>query len=263
MSESIGMMNDAYFVSRGELLAWVNGLLGLNYSKVEQAASAAAYCQIMDAVYTGQVPLSKVNFDAKHEYEFVANYKVLQSIFDKFSIDRHVPVDKLIKAKYQDNLEFLQWMKRFYDTHAGGAAYNAAERRKQAGGKAAKSSAKIPSVASLAAAAPKAAQAPAPVATAAKPLQPVENRQSAQRVPVATKKFLGGDSDSTEKIRELATQNAELKLQIDTIEKERDFYFNKLRDVEIACQSTQEYPDFVGKIEKILYASDDAAAETF
>ena len=28
---------------------------------------------------------------------------------------RHVDVDKLIRAKYQDNLEFCQWMKAFFD----------------------------------------------------------------------------------------------------------------------------------------------------
>ena len=39
-------------------------------------------------------------------------------------------VDKLIKAKYQDNLEFLQWMKRFFDIKYNGQAYEASGRRK-------------------------------------------------------------------------------------------------------------------------------------
>jgi RP/EB family microtubule-associated protein len=42
-------------------------------------------------------------------------------------------VPKLIKGKYQDNLEFLQWMKRYYDLHNPGVEYNAVERRKQSG----------------------------------------------------------------------------------------------------------------------------------
>ena len=40
-------------------------------------------------------------------------------------------MQKLIKAKYQDNLEFLQWIKRYYDLHYPGGKYNAVERRAQ------------------------------------------------------------------------------------------------------------------------------------
>jgi len=37
--------------SRTELVAWVNELLQLNYTKVEQCGTGGAYCQIMDSVY--------------------------------------------------------------------------------------------------------------------------------------------------------------------------------------------------------------------
>jgi RP/EB family microtubule-associated protein len=60
----------------------------------------------MDAIYPGSVALSKIKWNAKHEYEFVENYKVLQQTFAKNEIKRHIEVDKLTKAKYQDNLEF-------------------------------------------------------------------------------------------------------------------------------------------------------------
>lgn len=72
------MMEGAFFVSRGELLSWVNDLLSLNLSKVEQCATGAVYCQILDAIYPGTVPLGKVKWGAKFDYEFVENYKVLQ-----------------------------------------------------------------------------------------------------------------------------------------------------------------------------------------
>jgi microtubule-associated protein, RP/EB family len=39
-------------------------------------------------------------------------------------------VDKLVKAKYQDNLEFCQWIKRYFDLNYSGEPYNAVERRK-------------------------------------------------------------------------------------------------------------------------------------
>lgn len=48
---SIGMMDPAFFVGKGELLSWLNDILDINYTKVEQCANGAAYCQVMDAIF--------------------------------------------------------------------------------------------------------------------------------------------------------------------------------------------------------------------
>lgn len=40
--------------SRNELIAWVNDLLQINYTKVEQCGTGGAYCQIMDSIYGTQ-----------------------------------------------------------------------------------------------------------------------------------------------------------------------------------------------------------------
>ena len=48
-----------------------------------------------------QVPLSRVKFDARHEYEYVQNFKVLQMVFDKHKIDNAIPVERLSKCKMQ------------------------------------------------------------------------------------------------------------------------------------------------------------------
>lgn len=37
--------------SRTELLQWVNELLAINYTKIEQCGTGAAYCQVMDSIY--------------------------------------------------------------------------------------------------------------------------------------------------------------------------------------------------------------------
>ena len=37
-----------------------------------------------------------------------------------------------MKAKYQDNLEMLQWIKRYFDLNYNGAPYDAVGRRKGA-----------------------------------------------------------------------------------------------------------------------------------
>jgi len=36
-----------------------------------------------------------------------------------------VPVDKLVKGRFQDNFEFLQWFKKFFDANCSGAHYDA------------------------------------------------------------------------------------------------------------------------------------------
>ena len=89
---SIGMMEGAFFVGRGELLSWVNDLLQINMNKVEQMASGAAYIQIMDAIFPNTVPMSKINWMAKYEHEFVNNYKILQQVFDKNLVQKHIEV---------------------------------------------------------------------------------------------------------------------------------------------------------------------------
>jgi RP/EB family microtubule-associated protein len=93
--------------------------------------SGAVYCQIIDIVHPGKIALSKVNWKAKNDYEFINNLKVLQTAFDKIGIKKHVEVEKLAKAKYQDNLEFIQWLKRYYSLNCGerGNNYQAEDKR--------------------------------------------------------------------------------------------------------------------------------------
>jgi RP/EB family microtubule-associated protein len=74
----------------------------------------------MDALYPNTFNFAKVKWGAKHEHEFVENYKILQAAFDKNGVKRFIEVGKLVKAKYQDNLEFCQWLKAYFEKNFNG-----------------------------------------------------------------------------------------------------------------------------------------------
>ena len=46
----------------------------------------------------------------------------------------------------------------------------------------------------------------------------------------------GGGAAAQAQMEELNNQMMEMKLTVEGLEKERDFYFGKLRDVEVLCQ---------------------------
>uniref|UniRef100_A0A3B3BRG4 Calponin-homology (CH) domain-containing protein n=1 Tax=Oryzias melastigma TaxID=30732 RepID=A0A3B3BRG4_ORYME len=87
-------------------------------------AAGAAYCQFMDMLFPGCVLLKKVKFQAKLEHEFIHNFKVLQAAFKRMSVDKIIPVEKLVKGKFQDNFEFVQWFKKFFDANYDGKEYD-------------------------------------------------------------------------------------------------------------------------------------------
>lgn len=55
----------------------------------------------------------------------------------------------------------------------------------------------------------------------------------------------------------MPTQLLDMKLSLDGLEKERDFYFGKLRDIELICQDGGNGSNPVlNKIMEILYATE-------
>ncbi|XP_059303585.1 microtubule-associated protein RP/EB family member 1B-like [Lycium ferocissimum] len=243
---NIGIMDSAYFVGRNELLTWINARLQLNLTRIEEAASGAVQCQMMDMTYPGAVPMHKVNFDAKTEYDMIQNYKVLQDVFNKLKIDKHIEVNRLVKGRPLDNLEFLQWMKRYCESVNGGIMnenYNPLERRSKVGRERnVKSSQRT-----------------------AKSLQTnnYHNPGLGEGITKITGIKQGRSSpvmsgvNSSAEIQALSKEVTDLKLSNDHLEKERDFYFAKLRDIEILCQipDLEDVPMAVA-VKKILYAAD-------
>ena len=105
------MMDPAFFVGRKAILDWLNTTFQMNLQKIEESASGAVACQLLDAIYPGDVTMGKVRWDGKAPHEFIDNYKVIQAVFEKKGIDKYIDIEKLMRAKYQDNLENMQWFK--------------------------------------------------------------------------------------------------------------------------------------------------------
>jgi len=226
--------------SRQELLHWLNSLLQLNITKVEQCGTGAALCQVFDSIYL-DVPMGRVKFNVNTEYAYIQNFKILQNCLTRHAIDRTVPVESLIKCRMQDNLEFLQWSKRHWDQYFPGHDYDALARRKSSGAP----------IASAAAPAARTSSGPA----ARKPANTTAPR-AAPRVGSAA----GGGTSAA-----LRQENEAQKEAIAGLEKERDFYFSKLRDIELLIQTAiednpeveKEDKGLVKNIQAILYSTEE------
>lgn len=284
-------------LSRHDIIAWINDTLKTNLSKIEELCTGGVYCQFMDMLFPGCISLKKVKIDARLEHESIQNFKTLQATFKKVNIEKIIPVEKLVKGRFQDNFEFVQWFKKFFDANYDGKEYDALAAREgvplvAAEGKAPSGAAMAKAPASKPAAVARPAAAPAASKTAA--IQPTSFSKPAPVKSVSTtssKSSLnnggalhhatngsnghhhagsngtnGSNKDAlnaelTQENLRLVTELNEIKATLDGLEKERDFYFGKLRDIEVLCQECEgESLPVIKKILDILYATADGFA---
>lgn len=166
---------------------------------------------------------------------------MIPDVFTRHGVEKPIPVQSLTKCRMQDNLEFLQWTKRYWDQHYPGGEYDAVGRRKASG-----------APGGAAAAAP---AARAPSAGSRRGVTPTTAAARGPRVAAA-----GGGAATSALQQEIATQ----KEAIAGLEKERDFYFAKLRDIELLLQSAIEADpelekdddSLVKHIQGILYSTE-------
>ncbi|KDE04952.1 hypothetical protein MVLG_04603 [Microbotryum lychnidis-dioicae p1A1 Lamole] len=254
--------------SRTELIAWLNDLLQIQYTKVEQCGTGAAYCQVIDSIF-GDVPMKKVKMSSRGEHEHVLNYKVLQNSFKSHNIDKPIPVDRLIKCKMQDNLEFLQWLKKFWDQSFPGGEYDPIGRRQGlgiepppmlGGGSTSAARGRTPVNAPAPAPVRRAGTSSGPTGAARRPVgvasagRPASTTSSARSGPSATE------------IAALNAQMEDMKITVDSMEKERSFYYEKLRSIEILIGARLESEDetitesemeTLKAIETVLYSTEE------
>mmetsp|Transcript_11574 Transcript_11574/g.12896 ORF Transcript_11574/g.12896 Transcript_11574/m.12896 type:complete len:349 (+) Transcript_11574:106-1152(+) len=301
----LGMMDGAYFTSRKDILDFFNSHLSMNLAKIEDTASGAVACQLMDYMFPGTVPMKRVNWEARSEFQYIENYKILQAAFTKANVQKRVDVDRLIRAKYQDNLEFCQWVKAFFE-HVAPASredYDPLSRRQIGkGGKklddiflprglrkngATRTSSvtsgrlssastssrgrpmnKRPAVRPSSASMRPPPSAVGPSSSSTKEMSNSRNRArstSSGRMPIVSKRSVDSSTDTEllKKNVELKRKNAEIELTLDGIEKERDFYFDKLRGIEVMLQVHEEKEEesdpnaVIQRIFKVLYAKQE------
>lgn len=243
-------------LSRHEMLAWVNDCVQTRYAKVEELCSGAAYCQFMDMLFPGCIPVKRIKFKTKLEHEYISNFKLLQGAFKKMTVDKIVPVDKLVKGRFQDNFEFLQWFKRFFDANYQGQDYDPIAAR---GG--------VDAVTGAGGRVPARSRMPMASSngnghsrmTAPRPA-PVRNAPTPRASYGSSNRSTNGGGASSAQVEELNATLVEKNLAIEGLEKERDFYFGKLRDIEVLAQELESAeiagPEFSQKILGVLYATE-------
>lgn len=249
-------------MSRHDIIAWVNDIVCSNYTKVEQLCSGAAYCQFMDMLFPGCISLKKVKFQAKLEHEYIHNFKLLQASFKRMNVDKVIPVEKLVKGRFQDNLDFIQWFKKFFDANYDGKEYNPMEARQG------QDALPPPDPGEQIFNLPKKPHhANSPTAGAAKSSPLVKPGSTSSR-PSSAKKAAQSpvpksDKDLETQVTQLSDQVHSLKVALEGVEKERDFYFSKLREIELLCQEHgQEAEDLVQRLMEVLYAAEDPEGHT-
>jgi len=181
----------------------------------------------------------------------------------KIGCDKEIPINRLVKGRFQDNFEFLQWFKKFFDSNYDGHPYNALEARGNislGSGNATPGSHLSTSSQSFgnptrAAAKPTVRAAPIVRQTPKSTTSLTSTASNGARAPIAQR---NGQVNGV-KVQELETKLSQMTLSAESLERERDFYYNKLRDIEIICQSVdgEEKPEILQKINDILYATEE------
>lgn len=287
-------------LSRHEMLMWVNDCLQSNFTKIEQLHTGAGYAQFTDFLFPGSISLKKVKWNSHLELDWLGNWKLVQTSWKSLGVEKIVPVDKLIKGKFQDNFEFLQWFKKFFDANYDGHEYNPLDARggeplpaEQVGGKPSVQNEKAKRIqtptrttyTTTTRTNPPSRNAsnytlntthtgnttstkprPATASYASSSLSSAKTNNNVPQKPEPGANHSGTVSSSDamelkqlrEKVDELTRQVAEYEAEMSIIEQERDFYFKKLRCIEVICGDNESIGTVaVPVILEILYETEE------
>ncbi|CAI2352620.1 unnamed protein product [Caenorhabditis sp. 36 PRJEB53466] len=276
-------------LSRHEMLMWVNDCLQAHFTKIEQLHTGAGYCLFTDFLFPETIQLKKVKWNSRLELDWLSNWKIVQTAWKNLGVEKVIPVDRLIKGKFQDNFEFLQWFKKLFDANYDGHEYDPVAARngedlptENAAGGATKTSVAsrmparavaakpVTTIRTPAAAAPaarptpaRAAPRPAPAASAPppKPSATAAPVRSASTVAAPPGVDLATFNKLKEELEEVTRQLTESDNVIASLEKERDFYFSKLRTIEVICQDNESIGNVeAARVLEVLYETEEGFA---
>jgi len=200
------------------------------------------------------VALHKLKANTKLEHERINNFKYLQLAFTKKKVDKIIPVDRLVKGRFQDNFEFLQWFKMFFEAnHPGGEAQPLPETKLIAPNEAVADS----RAAKASALRSKPSARPRPVtATAPGPAAP--NIAHLKQATISTEAIEALKQKYESKLEQSKEQMDELELTLHKVEQERDFYYQRLLQVEDYCRQPEHMANpLLDHVLTIMYAAED------
>ncbi|XP_046811839.1 microtubule-associated protein RP/EB family member 1, partial [Lucilia cuprina] len=220
---------------------------------------------------------TSTSFYTKKKQQIPKHQKTLQQTPPPLTYIQIIPIDKLIKGRFQDNFEFLQWFKKFFDANYDGHDYDASAAREGAQmGFGAGNVKSLPGTGAGSTSYRKPAVVPVQRSTVSSSMRPTTKVPPRAAVPATNSRPAVASSNSSaggavkkanenntsavtnQQIEELSSQVMDMRLNLEGLEKERDFYFSKLRDIEILCQEAEEgdtHP-LIQKILEILYATE-------
>jgi hypothetical protein len=111
--DNVIMASQKRRLGRIELLSWINNTIDADYARIEDLSDGIAYCQIVDSLFPGRIPLHKLAFDPKRTEDRVANLQAFSDGLRSSGYQKQLPLARLASGKFADHAELLQDMYDF------------------------------------------------------------------------------------------------------------------------------------------------------
>lgn len=109
------------FSSSNQILQWISENFTYKIDKIENASSGLLYLEIINKLYPKSICSSKINKPKSNNIQLLSydsilkNFKLLQNAFKVNKIQKNFDMKRLMSGSFQENLEFLQWFKSYYE----------------------------------------------------------------------------------------------------------------------------------------------------